>query len=381
MSMIDSMAETAGEYGLVAVGKLIDAWKSGVADSYVQYTQPLRVMPALLVDSDMLYYEHTPVVTQALHSAFSAYYLLAWNMLQASIDNITVIRHLDKLNPSRSVKNSVVDAAGAVWNIANESYQHRLPQFAGGFASNEARIMQDVVARDEDGIPLINKPAGLAAKSTEVIKEASSLAVGKILEVQISNGENKATLPVLIQMQASVMVPDLMSQFLGTGNIDDSMSSRYIKWKTGQIGLLDILTGRDIVKERKKALANDRSGMYAAVLERQKKNSLSGLLTMNPSVANASNLVVVSSDTIRKTELKVGGSFDDYRLRQKLFDSTGLFIVAVVDKEWDRVKLYTHGIAGASDISIKEAKLSNAKEGSSISDILKAYSLGKTPGF
>ena len=78
------MLQTLGETGLVTVGKVIDAMKSGVADSYVDYTRPARVEPLMIVDSSALFYENTPVVTQSLHSAFSAYYLLAWNMLMIS---------------------------------------------------------------------------------------------------------------------------------------------------------------------------------------------------------------------------------------------------------------------------------------------------------
>ncbi|BAS04975.1 hypothetical protein [Ralstonia phage RSF1] len=364
------MLEKFGEAGLVTVGKVVDAWRSGVADSYVDYTRPSRVEPNLIVDSSVLFNENTSTVTQSLHSAFSAYYLLAWNMLTVSIDNVAVARHLDKLNPNRSVKDSVVDTAGAIWSISNEGFKHRLPRF--GNPSNEARSVEE-----ND----IMEPGGLAARSTEVIKEASNLSVGKLLEVQISSGANKQTLPIMIRLNANTMVPGLLAEFLATGHADNSAGSRWIKYQSGQINLIDLLTARDLVKEHKKRLMDDKNGLYTALTNQRRSNKFAGFLSLNPSVANATNLVVTSAETIKKVELLMNDKFSNFKARQRLFDETGLFIVAVMDTEYDRVQFYTTGIPSVSDLSIRECKASNQKEGASITDILKAYQLGNAPSF
>lgn len=365
------MLEKLGEAGLVTVGKVVDAWRSGVADSYVDYTRPSRVEPTLIVDSSVLFNENTPTVTQSLHSAFSAYYLLAWNMLTVSIDNVAVARHLDKLNPNRSVKDSVVDTAGAIWSISNESFKHRLPSFNS--ISNEARSYGE---ENE-----IMEPGGLVARSTEVIKEASNLSVGKLLEVSISSGSNKQTLPIMIRLNANTMVPGLLSEFLATGHADNSVGQRWIKYRSGQINLVDLLTARDLVKEHKKRLMDDKNGLYTALTNQRRSNHLSGLLSLNPSVANSTNLVVTTTETIKKVELLMNDKFSNFKARQRLFDATGLFIVAVMDPEYDRVQFYTTGIPSVSDLSIRECKASNQKEGASITDILKAYQLGNAPSF
>lgn len=369
------MVNELGEAGLVTVGKLIDGWKSGAADSYVDYTRPSRVEPNLIVDSSLMFYEHTPIVAQSLHSAFSAYYLLAWNMLQASVNNISVMRHLDKLNPNRSIKNSVIDSAGAIFIASNESrtaaqVTYRFPSLI----SNEARNN----SQDLEGIM---EPAGLAARSTEVIKEASNLSVGKILEVQIAYGQNKQSLPILIRMHASTMVPGMMADFLSTGNADNTVGSRMIKWQTGQIDTIDLLTARDLVRDHKRNLMRDPTGIYAATAAQRRGNKISGMLSLNPSVANSTSLVITTAETIKKLELLINEKFSDYRVRQRLFETTGLFIVAVVDMEYDRVKFYTTGIPTASDVSIKDCQTATNKKDSSITDILKAYQLGNAPSF
>lgn len=368
------MLDKIGEAGLVTVGRVIDGMRSGSAKSYVDYTRPARVEPSLIVDSSLLFYEHTPTVTQSLHSAFSAYYLLSWNMLMATIDNVAVARHLDKLNPNRSIKDSAIDSAGAIWSMSNESYTHKLPSF-------DMKPSNESIGGRTENVTAITEPGGLAARSTEVIKEASNLSVGKILEVSISNSGKSQTLPVMIRLNASVMVPQLLADLLATGNVDNSVGTRYVKYRSGQLNFLDLLTARDLNKQHKKNLMKDPTGMYTAVATQRRTNSLAGLLSLNPSVANATNLVVTTTETIKKLELEVGASFDDFKTRQKLFDSTGMMIVAVIDQEYDRVKFYTTDIPQSSNLSMRECAASNKKEGASITDILKAYQLGNAPGF
>lgn len=438
------MLDKLGEAGLVTAGKVIDGIRSGSAQSYVDYTRPSRVEPLLVVDSSLLFYEHTPVVTQSLHSAFSAYYLLAWNMLMATIDNVAVARHLDKLNPNRSIRDSAIDSAGAIWMMSNEAYGHKLPSFGlqpslesnggrrgnvvntGDYVSESVRrgvaqglndmanansdatkaamalaekrtkqIVDDSVGNSIKGLKNdlkkdqradqneknLMEPGGLASRSLEVIKEATNLSVGKLLEVQISNSGQSRTIPIMIRLQASVMVPGLLAELLTTGNVDNSVSSRWIKFRSGQVNFVDLLTARDLNKQHKKNLMQDKTGVYTALASQRRNNKIAGLLSLNPSVANSTNLVVTTTETIKKVEMEIGGRFDDFKVRQKLFDATGLFIVAVVDQEYDRVKFYTTDIPTASDLSIRECNASNKKEGASITDILKAYQLGNAPGF
>lgn len=406
------MFEKLGEAGLVTVGKVVDAWRSGQADSYIDYTRPSRVEPLMIVDSSLLFNENTPIVTQSLLSAFAAYYLLAWNQMMVSIDNVQVARTLDKLNPNRSLKDTAVDTAGAIWMLSNENFSYRLPSFARPRPSNESNqpvntlgFMENMLKesdkrsekmvkelrndlkkqRDDDKADDNQRdlmtPGGLVNRSTEVIKEQTNLSVGKLLEVQISNGQRKDTLPIMIRLQASTMVPDLLSELLSTGNVDNSVSNRWIKYRSGQINLIDLLTTRDLVRQHRKNLMTDKTGVYTSLATQRRNNKLSGLISLNPSVANSTNLVVVSTETIKKVELAMGDKFSNFKAREKLFDATGLMIVAVVDPEYDRVKFYTAGMPSVSDLSIRECKAANQKEGASITDILKAYQLGNAPSF
>jgi hypothetical protein len=56
-------------------------------------------------------------------------------------------------------------------------------------------------------------------------------------------------------------------------------------------------------------------------------------------------------------------------------------IIAVVDREWERVTFYTRGISSHTELSIDEIKAANKGKGPDISDIMKSYNMSASPSF
>jgi hypothetical protein len=65
--------------------------------------------------------------------------------------------------------------------------------------------------------------------------------------------------------------------------------------------------------------------------------------------------------------------------REAIFKKTYLMIVAVIDKEWERVTFYTRGIATATQLGSHDLKAANKNTGPDIAQILQAYQLGSSP--
>ena len=126
MSLISEIFGTASNIGLGAIRKVTDIWRAAKADSLIDYTQVARVEPIVLIDTECLYSESLPDLQQSLLSIFAGYYLQAV-AISTSVGKIEVMRHLDKLNPSRNASNSAADSMG--WLLAQESYKHCLPTF------------------------------------------------------------------------------------------------------------------------------------------------------------------------------------------------------------------------------------------------------------
>lgn len=366
--MFDRIIDTVGDIGLSAIRRITDLWRSGKAKSLVEYTAPSRVEPICLVDMDCAYVDELHDLMQTLQSLFSAYWLQAFT-LSLNVGRIDVMRQLDKLNPKRNITDSAVDAAGGAVNWLNslESYKYRLPTLA-----NRAAMEAEII--DEGATGLVSRDTLLS------VKEMTNLSVGKQLSVEVSDGCNRGTILVSIRLLVSSILTSDLIHILSVGNKDVTANQRRHAWKAGRLEMIgDIIFGRDLIRAHRKNLMKDKTGLYSEILERRKKNKISALVSGNPSVATASNILVVSTETIQALEGETGLDFSDLKDREKLLDETGVMIAAVVDKNWSRVKIYTDGIKHPTDLALRDLKSVSKGSGPDVSEILKAYQLGNSP--
>jgi len=56
-------------------------------------------------------------------------------------------------------------------------------------------------------------------------------------------------------------------------------------------------------------------------------------------------------------------------------------IIAVVDRDWERVSFYIRGIDAGVNVSIKDLKQPSKDKGPDILDILKSLQAGQAPSF
>ena len=355
------------DIGLSAIRKITDLWSGAKADSLIDYTRNLRVEPITLIDSDLLYHDGLPEVMQSLQSLFAGYYLQAV-AVSTTVGKISVMRHLDKLNPNRKPLDSAADTAG--WLLATESYKHRLPR------PNDLRVALEAA----DGSAQRPSNFGSGRDTMSTLKELTNLSVGKMLSVEITDGLHHATIPISIRLMASSIPTQSLVHILSVGNEDKSAKERYHAWKAGRLEFIkDLVFCQDLIDAHRKNLIADKDGLYANILKRHRGNQISTMVSGNPSVATASNLAVLSSDTVSQLELKINGKFKDFRTREKVFKETYMMIVAVVDKEWDRVTFYHRGISEATEVGMRDLKVANKGSGPDVSDILKAYQIGSNP--
>lgn len=212
------------------------------------------------------------------------------------------------------------------------------------------------------------------------IKELSNLSVGKLISVEITDGLHKAEIPISIRLLASSMPTNNLIHTLSTGLEDTSFIERWHRWRAGGIDFWrDLVLCNDLIDQHRKNLMSDKDGTYTNILSRKRGNQLSTLLSGNPSVATASNMVLMSSQTAISLEAAIGGKLSNPKVREKLFKETSLMIMAVVDKSWGRVTFYHRGIPEHTEMSARDLKMSSKGNGPDVSDVLKAYQLGNSP--
>lgn len=378
---------TVADIGLSVLKKVVAAWSSASegGGDLIKFTAPSRVEPICLVDSDVVHHEALPDVMQSLQSIFSGYYLQAM-AISTTIGKIDVIKQLDRLNPNRNFAGNLQDAANASsnWVMSAESYKHGLPKPGKMRLSTEAyggNLKDDIIVtlegKDKDG----KSSSELADKDTLVtVKELTNLSVGKLLNVEITDGSHKATIPIAIRLMATSIPTSSVVHILSLGNKDVTAKERYHGWRSGRLEFWrDIVMCQDLIDAHKKNLLADKTGVYNEILKRRSNNNLSTLVSGNPSVATASNLLVCSKETIRTLEGEIGRELKDFKTREKIFAESYLMIIAVIDKDWDRVTFYHRGINLPTEVSLRDLRVSNKGSGPDVSEILKAYQLGSSP--
>lgn len=221
---------------------------------------------------------------------------------------------------------------------------------------------------------------GFGKDTIKTLSELADLSVGKIFNVEITDGMHQMTLPVSIRLMASAIPSGTLAQILSMGSEDTSVKERYHGWKSGRLEFIrDIILCQDLIDQHRKNLMDDKSGIYNDILKRNRSNQLTTLLSGTQSVATASNIAIISTDVAEEIEASVNGRLKDFKTRQQIFKKTYLMILIVIDKQFDRVTFYHRGINHATELGVRDLKANNRGSGPDVSEILRAYQLGSAP--
>lgn len=365
--IFDKTAVTA----LDVAAQLPDLLRSVNSDSLVEYNKTTRVEPIVLMDQRAAFLPGTPDLLQSLTSIFSGYYLQAV-AISVNVGKVDVTKLLDKLNPNRSPMENAGSVAGVL--LSQESYQHGLP-FPG------QRIGLEAFFKPNEEFER-NEPTeqGFGRDTVTKLQDLSNLSVGKMLEVHIESEGHRATIPVSVRLMVTGIDSDALVHTLSVDSKDTSVKERWHAWRSGQLKFIrDLVFCQDLIDEHRQALMKDRTGIYAATLKRRNKNRLSAVLSGNPSVATASNIVVMTNQTATQLERAVGGRLKDFRTREKIFKVTYCMLMVVYDSEWEMVTIYHRSIDTPTKLSVKDLKSAARGTGPDVSEILKAYQLGQSP--
>lgn len=358
---------------LTTSAKIISDLKNNVVGYYApksltEATKLTRVEPLAIVSKDLANYEYTPDVMQSVLSIFSGYYLQAVSML-TKVNNVEVVKILDRLNPDRD-ESAFLLAAESAGPIAStlvlENYQYKLP--------------------------MANKSFAMEAGKDDIIKidEYSNLSVGKLLNVEICVGGNEddkekaktVRVPVSVRLATSIVGNPTMLHILAFKTEDTGLVERYHAWRSGRISFIrDLIFCQDLIDEYRRAMHGDESGTIQEIIRRVNNSKKFGILTQNPSLVSASNIFVMSENNAAELEQKLGGKLSSKRIRDRAFENTYAMLIVVVDRDYERVTIYSRGIEAATDVSMKEIRSAAKKQGIDIADVLKTYSQGQTPSF
>ena len=361
-----------------SIAKFINLIKNNVTNLYTtkslaDATKMTRVEPLTIVSKDLINLDWAPDVAQSLLSVFSAYYLQAVAIL-TQINDVEVVRILDKLNPDR-------DDTGF---LLHEEKLARNHQDLGGFLSMESQRFSLPTGKQRFALE--------SSDNVSTINELSNLSVGKLLNVEINfnkslqstkeSAVSTVKIPINVRLMASSIPNNSIVRLLAYKTEDESMVERFHAWRSGRIEFFrDFIFTQDLIDEKKKAIIQDDTNTLQEIIRRVNNSKKYGLLTKNPSLVSASNLFIISEEVARELEGRLGGKLSNPRVREKAFDNTYAMIIAVVDREWERVTFYTRGVAQGTELSKRELQNANKGKGPDIGDILKSLVMGQPPSF
>jgi len=348
-----AIGKTTGHL-IVSLSNLVA--KGNSISSLADLSRPARVEPLVLVEKSL---EGQPYMEDLMKfglTTFTGYYMQAVSMI-TNVGKIDTLKVFDSLNPYRS-QGSIKDA---VWS--NEAYQDGLPKLEAFHQPLEKKL----VASLEDADPSIK------AEIPSKLFEADNLAVGKLINVELKDGDHTAKIPVLVRL-VPVTVPSQALSHIFTAGGRDSWGDRYRLWKGGQISFVrDLIFGMDMVDQHRKALANDSSGALSEITTRRRNNIRKQAMTGTASMADASNIAVITKQTAKEMGRALYGKLENKAIRDKIFDNSYLLVLMVVDDQYERVTVYHRGVDLVTNYSFREIKGMEKNKGQDVTEMFKVF--------
>lgn len=363
---------------LDVLSRIIEMGPALRANSLAEFTKPSRIEPITMVDQSLVHLPYMQDLFQSLNTLYAAYYLQAFAMKQMTIDGITVRGVLDGLNPNRDV----VDNAGLF--ISNVAGMGKMGLESAGDAEPVLSMGLSILGNNKVSLEQDNRGGGAVSSNANPIPaQITNLSVGKLIDVSFMANGQQVKIPISIRLIVSAMTPQVMAHTLSLGSKATSFRERYHAWREGSIHFWrDGIMCRDLIDAHRAALIKDKSGALIDTLNRRNKNILSGILSMNPSVATASGISVFSSTTRAEIESKIGGRLSNVAVRNKIFDHTYNMILVEVVPDWEQVIIYTRGIAQPTELSVESFKGASKSGGDTdITKVIRALLAGNAPQF
>jgi len=362
---------------LTAVSKAIDYVKNNIVghvhdSSLTEVTKLTRAEPLTIISQDCSNLEYLPDVLNVVASIYSGYFLQAVAML-TTVNNIEVVRILDRLNPDRDSTGFLLQGRMTTESIGlqmKDNYKYSLP--------TKSVLAMEAALQDDRGFDTSN---------SKNIYETSNLAVGKLINVGITVKDNEGSsqivnVPVSVRLSPAILNEETLTHIFTHRKLDTGFVERYHSWRSGRISLIkDMIFCQDLISAYRRAAIKDKSGTLNEIVRRVNNARAYGLLTQNPSLAVASNIYILSKDSAQAIEAKVGQRFNNQKGREKLLEDTYAMIVCIIDPEWEQATVYFNGIAYPSTISLRAIKSGSKNKGPDVGDIMRSLLEGRAPTF
>lgn len=363
MSVAKTTAATiTANAATTAIGALVAAAKNGTdIRSLADLARPARVEPLVLVEQTLQNQPYMENVMKFGLTNFAAYYLQAFNMLM-NVGRIETLKVFDSLNPNRTVGADM----GALLQgtvLSKEHFEQGLPSLEDYDQPSIPGLIGTVTCEDFDGVT--------GSAKVDKLYEVESLSVGKLINVELKDGDNLAKIPVLIRLQSTTVKTDIMTHIFTAGG-RDSYGERFQLARAGLIRpIRDLIFGIDLLDEHRRALMNDTSGAYKAITDRRRNNVKKAAMSGVVSAADASNIAVITKRTAKEIGKKLYGKLEVQAVRERIFNNSYLLLLIVVDEDYENITVYHRGLDIPGQHTFKEIASAEKGRGQDITEVYR----------
>lgn len=358
-----------------------------------------RVEPITVVSKDLSAVPEMYDILHGLLDIYTAFYLQAVSILSADLQDIRILKILDKTNPDRDIKTILATGytsyeSRSLATVSFNDYKYskyKSPKMLSLEAQpleNFGDIVNPELNHDDDYRNIPNN--NVQYKDIRYNFDKMPSAVGKIIEVTFNyeqkDGKNKnntsIVIPVLVKLDTMVVDSEAVDLIITNNEDEITFTSRLRDAIKGKIHFIkDFILCSDLIKNQKKAMMKDTTGTYTELLKRISNSRITSVITGNISMAAISSIFVISEENEKQIQAKIGGNLSSKLARDIVFNNTSAMMIVVVDRQWQRVSMYIRDIDGYTQRSFKDFKSFKNNSGDNIADILKAFSLGHAPTF
>lgn len=417
------MSEKTLEMSLVSFLSRFPDFFRQRADSLEEFNSVLYNEHITLVEQSLLGIDCLPGILDSVQIMLAANQLTAVSLL-VGVPSVDIIGTLDKVSTKRNVADNAVRsgtklaqfAAGEssrfvlpsydeIGQAVGESRGRRKPDFMMGNNSgyndyssptNSNNIVTDnhrntidrsTNSHHENYVTNNNdysgkKGTGAVTFNKDVVKQLydqDKLSTGKIFTVTFERDGNKVELPMRLRLDVKSLPHDGIAMLLAFSDQTKTFWERYLRAKVGLLKYVkDIGLCNDLIEQYRQNRYRDKSGYYRRMMEKRNGNWLSGLLSLSPSINNASSVMIVEQDTLDGLTAEFGGDFSDFNIRKRVFKDTLTQYIVAVNPQWKRVTIYTRGQDGEQELDFADFK-GGKGAGIDVNKVIEAYRAGSQP--
>lgn len=211
------------------------------------------------------------------------------------------------------------------------------------------------------------------------LMEYTPLAVGKVVTATLyGEGGKRIDFPLTFRQLPILINPKDLKTIFNAAKAEDGFFARLMMMKTKEITGPELLTGRDLVKERFKIQNKDMSGYYKEAVKRDTGNKSMAIRTGLVSLNTLANSFIISSDSAIQLELEIGKRLSDNRSRVEIFKAVKANTIVVCNQDRGIFTFYTHGSDMPEEYTRKQIAIKSKQDNGSnnLADLVKILNGG-----